>query len=116
MGGSLGEELEKGGGQSPGPLRPGSLLSFQAGSSHSKASTRLRGSWGHRREVGEIRRGRREGLSGNGRRGTEGDHLAHLGLGSLLSSQADPLPSKAPLQVSWVLGSIGRRPRGEQET
>ena len=82
----------------------------------SKVPSRPHGSWGHRREVGEIRRGRREGLSGNGRRGTEGDHLAHLGLGSLLSSQADPLPSKAPLQVSWVLGSIGRRPRGEQET
>ena len=80
----------------------------------SQASFRPRGSWRHRRETGEIKRGRREGPSRRSGRGTEGDCPAHSGLESLLSSQANPLPSKAPSR-SQVLGGIGRRPRGEQD-
>ena len=96
MGGTLREGWEKSEGRSPGPLWPGSLLSSQAGSLTSKAPSRPRGSWGHRREAGEIRRGRREGPSRRSRRGAEGNRLAHSGTGGLLSSQASPLPSKAP--------------------
>ena len=62
-------------------------------------------------EAREIRRGRREGLSGKSWRGAEGDCPAHSGTGSLLSSQANPLPFKAPLPpAALVLGGIGRRP------
>ena len=41
----------------------GNLLSSQANLLPSKAHSRLRGSWGHRREAGEIRRGGRERTS-----------------------------------------------------
>ena len=66
-------------------------------------------------EAGEIRRGRREGLSGRSRRGAEDDRLAHSGPGRLLSSQASPLPCKAPQPHSGHIGPgvIGRRLRGE---
>ena len=56
----------------------------------------LVGPLGHRREVREIRRGRQEGSSGRRGRGAEGNCPTHLGPGSLLSSQADPLSSKTP--------------------
>ena len=95
MGGSLGEELERSGGQSPGPLRPGSLLSSQAGSSHSKASTRLCGSWGHSegRGVGGADQERQAGgaLREEQERSVEGVCPTHSGMGSLLNSQTDPL-------------------------
>ena len=58
--GGAGEELRA----MPGPLGPGSLLSSQACPPTSKAPSRPRRSWGHRREAGEIRRGRWEGPSG----------------------------------------------------
>ena len=45
---------------------PGSLLSSQAILPLSKAHSRLRGPWGHGREVGEIRRGTQEGPSRTG--------------------------------------------------
>ena len=59
--------------------------------------------------AGEIRRGRWEGLSGKSRRGAEGDHLAHSGLGSLLSSQVSYPPPKPPPGHVGPRG-IGGRP------
>ena len=44
----------------------------------------------------------------------EGDCPAHSGPGRLLSSQADPLPSKPPPGHVGA-GGIGRWPRGDQE-
>ena len=45
-------------------------------------------------EAREIRRCRREVPSGRSRRGEEGDCPDHSDTGSLLSSQAGPLPSE----------------------
>ena len=39
------------------------------------------------------------------RRVANGVCLTHLGPGRLLSSQVNLLPSKAPIQVTWVLGA-----------
>ena len=91
---TLREEGERSGGRLPGPLGPGSLLSSQAGTPPAKAPSRTRGFWEHKREAGEIRRGRQEEPSRGSGRGAEGNCPTHLGTGSLLSSQADPLPSK----------------------
>ena len=71
--------------------------------SDSKAPPSLRGSWGHRRGTGEIRSGRWEGPSRKSRREVEGDCPAHSDMGSLLSSQASPLPSKAPCRLCGSL-------------
>ena len=87
MGGALREEQERSRGRLPGPLGLGSLLSSQAGRTPPKPPPGHVGPWGHRREAGEIRRGRREGLSGKSGRGAEGDCPAHSGTGSLLGSQ-----------------------------
>ena len=105
MGGTLQEERERRGGLSPGPLGPGSLLSSQIGTPHSKAPSRTHGSWGHMREAGEIRRGRWEGPSGRSRREVEGDCPAHLGMGSLLSSHSGPLLSRTPSRLRGFLGA-----------
>ena len=93
-GGTLQEEMERSRGRLPGPLGPGRLLSSQAGPLPSKAPSRPHGSWGHRREAREIRRGRREEPSGRSGRGAEGVCSAHLGLRSLLGSQVRSLPSE----------------------
>ena len=72
-------------------------------------------------EAGEIRRGRREGHLGRSGREAEGDCPAHSGLGSLLSSQAGPLPSKPPPSLpqphwSWRHRKEAREiRRGRQE-
>ena len=54
-------------------------------------------------EAGEIRRGRWEGPSQTG--GAEGVCPTHSGTGSLLSSQADPLPSKPHSSPRGSLGA-----------
>ena len=58
-------------------------------------------------EAREIRRGKQEGPSRRSRRGVEGDCPAHSGTGSLLSSQAGPLSTKAhpSLPAALVLGA-----------
>ena len=72
----------------------GSLLSSQAGPLHSKVPSKLRGSWGHRREAGEIRRGRQEWPSQTRRAGEErrGRHL----LCSLKPRKPPGLPGEVP--------------------
>ena len=88
MGGTLQEERKRSREWLPGPLGLGSLLSSQAGNpSPSKAPSGPHGSWGHRREAGEIRRGRREEPSRRSRREAEGDCPAYKRPGSLLGSQ-----------------------------
>ena len=66
---------------------------------------------GHRKEA-EGRIG--EGSSGRSRRGTEGDCPTHSDTGSLQSSQASSLPSKAPRDPCTGPGGTGGRP-GDQE-
>ena len=56
-------------------------------------------------EARELRRGRQKGPSGKSRKGAEDECPAHLGPGSLLSSQADALPSKAPSRACRSLGA-----------
>ena len=63
MGGTLQEEREKNRGRLPGPLGLGSLLSSQSVPCPPKPHPSYVGPAGHRREAGEIRRGRREGPS-----------------------------------------------------
>ena len=115
MGGTLQEEQKRSGGRPPGPVGPGNFLSSQA--APPKAPSRSCGSWGHRREAGEISRGRQEGPLGRSRRGAEGDCPDHSGPGSLLSSQAGTLPSKAPPSPHHHTGTgdIGGRPRRSGE-
>ena len=79
----------------------------------------------HAPDPEEIRRGRQAGPSRRSRRGAESDRSpSPLGLGSLLSSQASPLPSKAPSRLpgrkageirrgTWE-GPSGTRGAGEE--
>ena len=71
-------------------------------------------------EAGEIRRGRWERPSGRSRTEAKGDCPTHSGLGSLLSSQAGPLPPKASTspRPHWSWGhkrEVGEIRRGRQE-
>ena len=64
------------------------------------------GPWGHRRETGEIRRGRWEGPCRRSGRGAEGDCPVHSDLGSLLSSQLISCPPNPP---PGLVGPWGHR-------
>ena len=79
--GTLWEELERSRGQSSGPLWPGSLLSSQAGTPPLQSPIHAVWVQGHKKEAGEIRRGRLEEPSRRSRRGAEGYCPAHLAQG-----------------------------------
>ena len=106
------EEQERSEGNHLAHSGTGSLLSSQASPLSSKAhlSHLAALAWGHRREAREIRRGRWEGPCGKSRRGAKGDCPTHSGPGRLLSSQANPLPSKTP---SRLRGSLGEKEGGQ---
>ena len=73
MGGALQDQKSRKGveGVCPAHSGRGSLLSSQASPLPSKSPSRPSGSWGHRREAGVIRRGRREGTFRTGGAGEE---------------------------------------------
>ena len=54
-------------------------------------------------EAREIKRGRREGLSGKSGRGAEGDRLAHSGQEAWCAPKLVS-PLQSPIRAAWVLG------------
>ena len=88
------------------PTRAGEPAELPSRYPPSKAPFRLCECWGHRREAGEIRRGRWEEPPRRSGRGAEGNCPAHSGMGTLLSSQASNRP---PNPLPGCVGPWGHR-------